>query len=79
MGKLIPMSDHEKQRTARFNEGYEDATCETGCNLELYENDVNYRRGYDAGEGDIEELGGDFDTPTADEMKVIYGDPKDRV
>lgn len=69
------MSQAMIERNRLFNSGYDDAWQDTGCNLDLYETTVPYKRGYDAGERDREEdVAGDYDPPTPDEMKGVYGD-----
>ena len=81
MGKLVPLNPQQRQRNRDFNQGYDDAWEDTGCDVARYENSTGYRRGYDAGEADRDELSvsGDYDEPTPDQMKAIYGDPKDRL
>jgi hypothetical protein len=80
MGKLIGLTDFQKERVRLYNLGFKDAYEDTGCNLELYENNEPYRRGYDAGE-DVREVDLSADPSeywmTPEEIKAVYGDPKD--
>lgn len=80
MGKVIPL-DLTRQDTAnKFNLGYKTAWEGHKPDSDLYKNNVAYRRGYDAGDCDRNtDTDGDYDEPSPDEMREIYGDPKDRL
>ena len=80
MGKLVSMSEFEKERNRLFNLGYKTSYEDTDIDLDLYEENTHYRRGYDAGERDREEdIAGDYDAPTREESEALYGAGKDRV
>jgi hypothetical protein len=77
VGKIILI---DRERARLFNDGYDDAYEDTGCNIDLYENNVHYRRGYDAGERDIDEdASGTLDHLSDSERELLYGNEKDQV
>lgn len=76
-----PLTFAQRKTNRDYNHGFKDAYEDTGRNEELYVANEAYRRGYDAGEDlrDEDVLNGDYDPPTPDQIKQVYGDPKDLV
>lgn len=75
---MKPLSLDEARRNRDFNAGYSTGWEDGDIDLEKYETNEAYRRGYDAGERDRDEDAlGDHDPMSPDESIQIYGDEKD--
>lgn len=81
MSKVVRITEAERRRNDQFNAGYSDAYEDAECQIEPYETDVNYRRGYDAGERDREEdmSGNNFEELSKSERELIYGPDRDEL
>lgn len=81
MGKVVRMSESEKVRNRDFNLGYDTAWEGHDIDIDKYENNEAYRRGYDAGEiqRDEDSTAGDFDPLDEDERRAVYGEDRDEL